>query len=72
MCVCAFLSTDPEISPQDLFKPSIDEMYENPGASEPVPYVSLTIFVVSSRFDCWTSLCLYMWLSAYLHLLAPL
>ena len=42
MCVCAFLLTDAEISPQDLFKQSVDEdqMYETPGA---VTYVSLTI-----------------------------
>ena len=35
MCVCAFLSTESEISPQDLFKQSVDEdqMYENPGAA---------------------------------------
>ena len=44
MYVCVFLLTDPEISFQDLFKQSVDEdeMYENPGASEPVAYVSLT------------------------------
>ena len=28
--------------------------------------------VISSSLDCCTSLCLYMWLSVYLHLLAPL
>ena len=45
--MCAFLSTESEISPQDLFKQSVDEdqMYENPGAAT---YVSYSLNIINT------------------------